>query len=73
MPHSTGTVAVAGERESELASSLLVSAVCCVVPDVMWFSAQSAARELGLLMLGLMTSSAVSFRTININYVGFIC
>jgi hypothetical protein len=49
------------------------SAVCCVVPDVMWFSAQSAARELGLPMLGLMTSRAVSFRTININYVGFIC
>jgi UDP-glucosyltransferase BX8/BX9 len=37
--------------------------VCCVVTDVEWFSAQAAARELGLPALGPMTSSAASFRT----------
>jgi UDP-glucosyltransferase BX8/BX9 len=37
--------------------------VCCVVTDVNWLSAQAAARELGLPALGLMTSSAASFRT----------
>nr|ACD03238.1 UDP-glycosyltransferase UGT710E5 [Avena strigosa] len=37
--------------------------VCCVVTDVVWFSAQAAARELGVPALALMTSSAASFRT----------
>ncbi|TVU34300.1 hypothetical protein EJB05_16131, partial [Eragrostis curvula] len=37
--------------------------VRCVVTDVVWYSAQAAARELGLPALGLMTSSAASFRT----------
>ncbi|KAK3164666.1 hypothetical protein QOZ80_1AG0022740 [Eleusine coracana subsp. coracana] len=37
--------------------------VRCVVTDVVWYSAQTAARELGVPALGLMTSSAASFRT----------
>ncbi|CAO2187404.1 unnamed protein product [Urochloa humidicola] len=36
--------------------------VQCVITDVIWYSAQAAARELGVLALGFMTSSAVSFR-----------
>ncbi|KAL6875774.1 hypothetical protein ACP4OV_013287 [Aristida adscensionis] len=37
--------------------------VCCVITDVVWYSAQAATRELGVPALGLMTSSAASFRT----------
>ncbi|KAL6875772.1 hypothetical protein ACP4OV_013285 [Aristida adscensionis] len=37
--------------------------VCCVIADAQWYSAQAAARELGVPTLGLMTSSAASFRT----------
>ncbi|KAL6592951.1 hypothetical protein ACP70R_049247 [Stipagrostis hirtigluma subsp. patula] len=37
--------------------------VRCVITDVIWYSAQAAARELGVPALGLMTSSAASFRT----------
>uniref|UniRef100_A0A453S760 UDP-glycosyltransferases domain-containing protein n=1 Tax=Aegilops tauschii subsp. strangulata TaxID=200361 RepID=A0A453S760_AEGTS len=33
------------------------------VTDVVWFSAQAAARDLGVPALALMTSSAASFRT----------
>ena len=36
--------------------------VRCVITDVIWYSAQAAARELGLPALGFMTSSAASFR-----------
>lgn len=36
--------------------------VRCVVTDVIWYSAQAAARELGVPALVLMTSSAASFR-----------
>ncbi|KAL6659734.1 hypothetical protein ACP70R_002563 [Stipagrostis hirtigluma subsp. patula] len=39
------------------------SGVCCVIADVQWYSAPAAARELGVPALGLMTSSAASFRT----------
>ena len=37
--------------------------VCCVIADVQWYSALAAARKLGVPTLGLMTSSAASFRT----------
>ncbi|KAK3129356.1 hypothetical protein QOZ80_6BG0478260 [Eleusine coracana subsp. coracana] len=37
--------------------------VRCVVTDVVWYSVQAAARELGVPALRLMTSSAASFRT----------
>ncbi|CAL5028797.1 unnamed protein product [Urochloa decumbens] len=37
--------------------------VRCVITDVIWYSAQAAARELGLPALGFMTSSAASFRS----------
>ncbi|RCV30548.1 hypothetical protein SETIT_6G104300v2 [Setaria italica] len=36
--------------------------VRCVVTDVIWYSAQAVARELGVPALGLMSSSAASFR-----------
>ncbi|CAN6285448.1 unnamed protein product [Urochloa humidicola] len=36
--------------------------VRCVITDVIWYSAQAAARELGVPALGFMTSSAASFR-----------
>ncbi|CAD6257478.1 unnamed protein product [Miscanthus lutarioriparius] len=35
--------------------------VCCVITDVIWCSAQAAARELNVAALGFMTSSAASF------------
>lgn len=37
--------------------------VRCVITDVIWYSAQAAARELGVPALGMMTSCASSFRT----------
>ncbi|RCV30178.1 hypothetical protein SETIT_6G073000v2 [Setaria italica] len=50
---------LAGEEEEEEAGG-----VQCVITDVIWYSAQAAARELGVPALGLMTSSAASFRNI---------
>ena len=48
---------LAEEEEEEEAGG-----VRCVITDVIWYSAQAAARELGLPALGFMTSSAASFR-----------
>ncbi|KAF8694228.1 hypothetical protein HU200_038360 [Digitaria exilis] len=36
--------------------------VRCVITDVIWYSAQAAARELGVPAMAFMTSSAASFR-----------
>ncbi|TVU25594.1 hypothetical protein EJB05_28096, partial [Eragrostis curvula] len=37
--------------------------VRCVITDVVWYSAQEAARELSVPAMGMMTSCASSFRT----------
>ena len=47
------------ERLAELISD--DGGVCCVITDVIWYSAQAAARELNVPALGFMTSSAASF------------
>ncbi|KAF7109576.1 hypothetical protein CFC21_109814 [Triticum aestivum] len=49
--------------KDRLAALLAEGSVRCVVTDVVWFSAQAAARDLGVPALALMTSSAASFRT----------
>ncbi|VAI77109.1 unnamed protein product [Triticum turgidum subsp. durum] len=49
--------------KDRLAALLAEGGVRCVVTDVVWFSAQAAARDLGVPALALMTSSAASFRT----------
>ncbi|KAF7106843.1 hypothetical protein CFC21_107548 [Triticum aestivum] len=36
--------------------------VLCVITDVVWYSAQAVARELGVPALGIMTASAAIFR-----------
>ncbi|KAL6659735.1 hypothetical protein ACP70R_002564 [Stipagrostis hirtigluma subsp. patula] len=46
-----------------LAEAEEAGGVLCVITDVVWYSAQAAARELGVPALGMMTSSAASFRT----------
>ncbi|KAL6592953.1 hypothetical protein ACP70R_049249 [Stipagrostis hirtigluma subsp. patula] len=44
-----------------LAEAEEAGGVRCVITDVVWYSAQAAARELGVPALGMMTSSAASF------------
>ncbi|CAL4963056.1 unnamed protein product [Urochloa decumbens] len=51
--HLTALLAEEGEE---------AGGVRCVITDVIWYSAQAAARELGVPALGFMTSSAASFR-----------
>lgn len=56
-PFRERLAALLAEEEEEEAGG-----VRCVITDVIWYSAQAAARELGLPALGFMTSSAASFR-----------
>ncbi|TVU25599.1 hypothetical protein EJB05_28101, partial [Eragrostis curvula] len=46
-----------------LADGVAGGGVRCVITDVLWYSAQEAARELGVPAMGMMTSCASSFRT----------
>lgn len=52
-----------GDRLAALLAEQDAGGVCCVIADVQWYSALAAARKLGVPTLGLMTSSAASFRT----------
>ncbi|KAM0894341.1 hypothetical protein ACQ4PT_024513 [Festuca glaucescens] len=36
--------------------------VRCVITDVIWYTAQAVARDLGVPALGIMTASAANFR-----------
>jgi UDP-glucosyltransferase BX9 len=49
--------------KEKLAAELISddAGVCCVITDVIWYSAQAAARELNVPAPGFMTSSAASF------------
>ncbi|PUZ44733.1 hypothetical protein GQ55_8G141100 [Panicum hallii var. hallii] len=50
------------ERLAALLAEEEPGGVWCVITDVIWYSAQAVARELGVPALGFMTSSAASFR-----------
>jgi UDP-glucosyltransferase BX9 len=50
------------ERLAALLAEEEPGSVWCVITDVIWYSAQAVARELGVPALGFMTSSAASFR-----------